>query len=208
MRQEIDLLQFPQVKRELGRRTEEHRVIARRFDREFFDGSRDTGYGGYQYDGRWIAVAKRMVKYYGLKHMDRVLDVGCAKGFLVNDFVAMGIDAYGLDVSGYALANSFKSIGNRLMHRGALDIPDIRYKLIVSINTLHNLDREEMAVALKQISRVADEAYITVDAYRNDEEKERMLSWNLTAKTIMHVDEWREFFNDVGYHGDYGWFIP
>jgi len=51
-------------------------------------------------------------------------------------------------------------------------------------------------------------SFITVDAYRNDKEKERMEAWNLTAKTVMHVDEWKQFFDDIGYTGDYYWFIP
>jgi hypothetical protein len=51
-------------------------------------------------------------------------------------------------------------------------------------------------------------AFITVDAYRTDEEQARMQAWNLTAKTIMHVDEWKSFFKEVGYTGDYYWFIP
>ncbi|MCL5072127.1 MAG: methyltransferase type 11, partial [Actinobacteria bacterium] len=47
-----------------------------------------------------------------------------------------------------------------------------------------------------------------VDAYRNEKEKELMHAWNLTAKTIMQVDEWIKFFNDIGYTGDYYWFMP
>lgn len=207
MKQEIDLLQFPKARRKLGTRTDKHRIIARRFDRDFFDGERNTGYGGYYYDGRWKNVAKRLVKYYKLQKMARVLDVGCAKGFLVHDLMALGIDAYGLDVSGYALANAYR-IPHRLMHKSALDIPDIKYELIVSINTLHNLNREDMAAALRHIERVSKHAYITVDAYRNNKERERMEAWNLTAKTIMHVDEWKKFFDEVGYTGDYSWFIP
>jgi hypothetical protein len=49
---------------------------------------------------------------------------------------------------------------------------------------------------------------VTVDAYHSNEEKERMFAWNLTAKTIMHVDEWKAFFAEVGYTGDYFWFVP
>ena len=50
-------------------------------------------------------------------------------------------------------------------------------------------------------------AFITVDAWRNDEERDRMLKWNLTALTYMHVDDWKRLFEDVGYSGDYYWFI-
>ena len=75
--------------------------------------------------------------------------------------------------------------------------------------SIHNLDRDDCAQSLREIERVSREAsFITVDAYRNDAEREAMLAWNLTAKTVMHVDEWKEFFADVGYTGDYYWFIP
>ena len=47
-----------------------------------------------------------------------------------------------------------------------------------------------------------------VDAYRNDKEKETMLAWNLTAKTILHVNEWKNLFKSTQYSGDYYWFMP
>ena len=40
------------------------------------------------------------------------------------------------------------------------------------------------------------------------EEKELMYGWNLTAKTIMSVEDWKIFFKKNGYKGDYYWFIP
>ena len=204
----IDLLQFPSIKRELGTRTEAHRVIARRFDRDFFDGSRDTGYGGYHYDGRWAAVALRMTQYYGLQKHAKVLDVGCAKGFLVHEFRKIGIDATGMDVSRYALANAYGDVGKFLMHRGAPDIPDNKYSLIISINSLHNLDRADVCNSLRKMQERSLYNYITVDAYETDEQRNRMMAWNLTAKTILHVNDWLMLFDECGYAGDYDWFMP
>jgi hypothetical protein len=40
------------------------------------------------------------------------------------------------------------------------------------------------------------------------EEKRRMLNWNLTALTYMHVDDWKSLFKKIGYDRDYYWFIP
>jgi hypothetical protein len=80
---------------------------------------------------------------------------------------------------------------------------------VISVNTVHNLDKVGCANALREIERVSrGKSFITVDAYRSDVEKDRMYKWNLTAKTIMHVDEWKSFFDTVGYSGDYFWFIP
>ena len=35
-----------------------------------------------------------------------------------------------------------------------------------------------------------------------------MFNWNLTAKTIKSVDEWKAYFQDIGYTGDFFWFTP
>jgi len=35
-----------------------------------------------------------------------------------------------------------------------------------------------------------------------------MFAWNLTAKTILSVDEWLRVFKEAGYTGDFYWFIP
>ena len=51
-------------------------------------------------------------------------------------------------------------------------------------------------------------SFIVVDAYENDEEKQAMYAWNLTAKTILHKDEWKNLFKEANYTGDYYWFLP
>ena len=43
---------------------------------------------------------------------------------------------------------------------------------------------------------------------RNLNEKKRIFDWNLTAKTIMSTEQWKIFFKENGYYGDYYWFIP
>ena len=85
----------------------------------------------------------------------------------------------------------------------------ISFDVVISINTIHNLIENDCAIAVKEIERVSKKySFITVDAYRNEAEKERMYAWNLTAKTIMSVEEWIKFFSDNDYSGDYYWFIP
>ena len=70
--------------------------------------------------------------------------------------------------------------------------------MVISINTIHNLDKSDCAKALKEISRVTKKfLFITVDAYRNEEEKKRMFDWNLTAKTIMSENEWEIFLKKI-----------
>ena len=90
-----------------------------------------------------------------------------------------------------------------------LPFDDKSIDVSISITTLHNLDEVDLITALSEIERVTRRgSFITLDAYRSNEERDRMNAWNLTAKTLKHVDEWKIFLNDVGYTGDYYWFIP
>lgn len=219
MGKEIDLLKnYPKAKRDLTKRleskTEEVRSVARKFDKEFFDGERKFGYGGFSYNSKyWSEVVKDFSDYYNLGDNSKVLDVGCAKGFMLYDFFRLNpnLDLYGVDISEYAIENSVTEINHKLQVANATNLPyeDNFFDLVIAINTIHNLDKAECATALKEISRVSKKnAFLTVDAYRNNEEKQRMYAWNLTAKTIMSVEEWVKFFDQNNYDGDYFWFIP
>jgi len=174
--------------------------------------SREYGYGGYRYDGRWIPVAEDMVKHFGLKPGDRVLDVGCAKGFLVKDFMKAcpGVEAFGLDISRYALMNCEPEVVGRLHLGNAMDLPfpDNSFKAVISLNTVHNLDRDQCIVALKEIQRVSGgRAYVQVDSYRTPEERQRFLDWVLTAHYHEYPEGWINTFKEAGYTGDYNWTI-
>lgn len=219
MKQEIDLLvNYPKAKRNVEERgsekTEEDRAIARKFGREFFDGDRRHGYGGFNYFPRfWQPVVPTLQNHFGLSAASSLLDVGCAKGFMLHDLAQLipGITVKGIDISEYAIENAIEDMREHVHVADARKLPfaDKSFDVVMSITTAHNFDREECAQALREIERVSrGKSYITVDAYRNEEEKKRMLSWNLTAKTVMHVDEWKDFFDEVGYTGDYFWFIP
>lgn len=216
---EIDLLaNYPRTKRNVEERgqtkTEEVRAIARHFGKEFFDGSRDTGYGGFSYHPRfWQPVVPTFQSHFGLKAGDSVLDVGCAKGFMMHDMSELipGLTVKGIDISDYAIANALPDMKPHVQVANATKLPfaDKSFDVVICINTVHNLEREACSVALREIERVARRgAFVTVDAYRDDDERRRMEAWNLTARTMMPVDEWKAFFASVGYTGDYYWFIP
>jgi len=216
---EIDLLRnYPKSNRDIDARaeekTEEDREIARRFGREFFDGERKTGYGGFSYNPRyWSPVDPDFIEHFSLKPHDSLLDVGCAKGFMLNDFLGAipELEVVGVDISDYAVENSLVSVCERLHVASAVSLPfpDKQFDVVISINTIHNLDLEDCKTALQEIERVSRRgSFITVDAFRNEVERERMMKWNLTAKTILSVDDWKQLFNDVGFSGDYFWFIP
>jgi ubiquinone/menaquinone biosynthesis C-methylase UbiE len=213
---EVNLLaKLPKGKRNLNARstkTEEHVRISREYGEMYFDGPREYGYGGYRYDGRWIPVAQDMVEHFGLKPGDRVLDVGCAKGFLVKDLmkVCPGLEAFGVDIARYALMHCEPEVIGRLHLGNALDLPfpDGSFKAVISLNTVHNLPREECMRALREIERLAPgKGFVQVDSYRTPEQRALFLDWVLTAKYHDYPEGWIRTFGDAGYTGDYYWTI-
>jgi ubiquinone/menaquinone biosynthesis C-methylase UbiE len=214
---EVDLLRaLPHTKRNIQRRKEAKDpavvAISKQYGEMYFDGPREYGYGGYRYDGRWIPVAQDFVNHFGLKPGDRVLDIGCAKGFLVKDLLSVcpGLEAFGLDISEYALMKCEPEVVGRL-HLGdatKLPFPDNSFAAVISLNTVHNLERGELITALKEIERVAPgRGFVQVDSYRTPEQKAIFEEWVLTAKFHDYPEGWIKLFKEAGYTGDYYWTI-
>jgi SAM-dependent methyltransferase len=214
---EVNLLaRLPKGKRNVNARAEaktpEIIAVSRQYGESYFDGPRTYGYGGYRYDGRWIPVALDIIKHFNLKPGDRVLDVGCAKGFLVKDLMKAcpGLEAFGLDISEYALMHCEQEVVGRL-HLGSahkLPFPDRSFNAVLAINTIHNLERADAMRAVQEIERLAPgRGFIQVDSYRTPEERELFLSWVLTAKFHDYPDGWIRLFKETSYTGDWYWTI-
>lgn len=217
MGQRVNLLRsLPKTTRDVAARSAakgDRTVVstAKTFEHDYFDGDRKFGYGGYHYDKRWKPVVVDIMSHYRLHHGSRVLDIGCAKGFLVRDMRVAGLRAFGLDVSNYAVCEAPHPDVVGYLHRGEarrLPFPDDSFDLVVSINTLHNLPSFSCRMALREITRVSrGAAFVQVDAYETDEQRERFLSWVLTAETHGTPEFWLELFNRADYEGDYDWTV-
>jgi len=214
---EVDLLRaLPAVKRNIQKRREakspEAIAIAKQFGEVYFDGPREFGYGGYRYDGRWIPVSRDIVAHFDLKPGMRVLDVGCAKGFLVKDLmkVCPGLEVFGLDISLYALMHCEPEVVGRL-HLGTaekLPFPDHSFDCVISLNTVHNFPRPRALKVMQEIERVSrDRSFVQIASFHTPEQKEIFESWVLTAEFYDYPDGWKRLFAEAGYSGDYYWTI-
>jgi protein-L-isoaspartate(D-aspartate) O-methyltransferase len=184
-------------------------TLAKQWGHDYWDGDRRICYGGYRYmEGRWEKVARAMVEHYGIKPGDRILDVGCGKGFLLYDFtkVLPDLDLYGIDISDYAIENSKPEIRDRLQVADAtrLPFPDSHFDFVFSITTLHNLHCYDLDKALREIERVGKKnKYICVESYRNEQEKANLMYWQVTCEAFNTPEEWDWWFKQTGYSGDH-----
>ncbi len=214
---EIDLLRaLPRTKRHIQKRKNAKDptviAIAKQYGEMYFDGPREYGYGGYRYDGRWLPVARDIVTHFALEPGMRVLDIGCAKGFLVKDLmiVCPGLEAFGLDISSYALMHCEPEIIGRL-HFGTAEklvFPDRSFDCVLCLNTVHNFPRPRAVNVMREIQRVSGgRAFVQVDSYHTPAQKEVFESWVLTAEFYDDPRGWVELFQEAGYTGDYYWTI-
>lgn len=184
-------------------------ALAKQWGFDYWDGDRKICYGGHRYiEGRWEKVARAMVEQYGIKPGDKILDVGCGKGFLLYDFtkVVPDLELHGIDISEYAISNAKEEIKDRLQVGNAtsLPYPDNYFDFVFSITTLHNLPCYDLDKALREIERVSKKnKYICVESYRNEEEKANLLYWQVTCEAFNTPEEWEWWFKQTGYTGDH-----
>jgi len=182
--------------------------IAKQFGKDYWDGDRKFGYGGYFYDGRWKPVAKAIAEHYDLKSGDKVLDIGCGKGFLLFDLLEAvpGLQVCGVDISSYAIENAKEEVKPYLSVGNATHLPfkDNSFDLVLSINTLHNLRTYNLEKGLKELERVKKKnSYIVMDSFRNENERVNLLYWQVTCECFYSIEEWEWWFKLCNYTGDY-----
>src|SRR6266446_1007841 len=141
---EVDLMErYPKSKARKSERpviTDEDRKISKGFGKEYFDGDRRHGYGGYSYHERfWTDTVKLFRDYYLLAEDAAVLDIGCGKGFMLYDFMKLMPKARlaGLDISEYAVANCIEPVKPVVQVGNARNLPfkDKSFDLVAAINT-------------------------------------------------------------------------
>lgn len=177
----------------------------KQYGKEYFDG--ESGYGGYYYDGRWKPVAEEMIAHYGLTEDSAVLEVGCAKGFLMYEFHKLGIrNVFGCDISSYAISQVPEEIaGNfKVLSADSLDYPTDAFDLVLTIDCLNNLDSDGVDKAIKEMMRVSrKDAFIRVGSYRSREELQNIRNWGVTSVTFESPEEWLARFGRLNYRGNW-----
>lgn len=184
-------------------------TLSKQWAYDYWDGDRKICYGGYRYmPGRWAPVGQAMIEHYGIKPGDKILDVGCGKGFQLYELTQLcpGVEVHGIDVSSYAIENSKEEVKDHLKVGSAAALPydDGEFDFVFSINTLHNLHCYDLDKAIREIERVGKKnKYICVESYRTEEEKANLLYWQVTCEAFNTPEEWAWWFKQTGYTGDH-----
>lgn len=183
--------------------------IAREYGKDYWDGDRRFGYGGYKYlAGYWKPVAEKLIETYKLTNDSKVLDVGCGKAYLLYEIKLLlpGINVAGIDISEHGINDAMPEIRDKLIINKAQDpypFKDKEFDLVISITTLHNLCIFDLKKALQEIERVGKNKYIAVESYRNEQELFNVQCWALTCEAFFTPEEWVWIYKEFGCDCDY-----
>lgn len=114
-----------------------------------------SGYANYRRDTSNLDVAAYIV----FKHLRprRVLDVGSARGFLLEALTDLSVEAFGLDISDYAVRRAADAVRHRMVVGSVTSLPfrDLSAPVMTLFETLEHLPPHLVSTALSEIGRVA-----------------------------------------------------
>ena len=187
-------------------RTVINKMYAWELGKEYYDGSRLNGYGGFKYDGRWLKLLPKIIKRYKLNKKSKVLDLGCKKGFLLKDLNILlpGIKSYGIENHSYALKHAVKCESKLIL----TDYTKLPFKnksldFVIAFNSLYMQNLGDVIKSLKEIERVSKKSYIVLASGENNEERNKFYKWTLIGTSILLKREWKQLFKKIKFNGDY-----
>lgn len=187
-------------------RTVINKYYAWQLGKEYYDGSRLNGYGGFKYDGRWLQLLPKLLKRYKITNKSKVLDLGCKKGFLLKDLNILlpGIKSYGIENHPYALNKAVKC-KSKLIKSEYTKLPfkDKYFDFVIAFNSLYMQNLGDVIKSLKEIERVSKNSYVVLASGENDLERNKFYRWTLIGTTILLKKEWKMLFKKIKFTGDY-----
>ena len=190
-------------------RTIKHRLVASYRDKEFYDGDRNYGYGGFKYDGRWQKIANKICKEYNLNNESSFLQLNCEKGFLLNDLKNLfpKMQIHGLETSNYAIDNSLDSVKKYIKKTDnylRLEFEDNKFDFVIALGVVYTHNLSDAVNCLKEIQRVSKKkSFVTLASYENKEDYWLFRQWTLLGTTILLENEWEVVLKHVNYSGDF-----
>ncbi len=210
MGKHVDIGYFKKKIKVRGKVAKERTVInkmhAWELGKEYYDGNRLNGYGGFKYDGRWLKLLPKIIKRYKLNNKSKVLDLGCKKGFLLKDLNILlpGVKSYGIENHPYALKHAV-NCKSKLILSDYTKLPFKNKSLdfVIAFNSLYMQNLGDVIKSLKEIERVSKKSYIVLASGENDEERNKFYKWTLIGTSILLKKEWRQLFKKIKFNGDY-----
>ncbi len=171
------------------------------FDNEAFG----VGYGGYDYDGRYESCVDAFISLFKLQPCASILEIGCAKGFILLEFFKRGFKVRGLDASKYAIENSPEEVREYISLHNASELPfdDNSFDMVLAKEVLPHLDEMGALCMISECMRVARRGSVFLEIQCSDDQQgqEMMVKWDSTHKTVKPKSWWKTKLGEINYDG-------
>ncbi len=188
-------------------RSIQNKFEAWKLSKEYYDGHRDNGYGGFNYDARWLKILPKIIKRYKLKNHSRILDLGCKKGFIMKDMNLLlpKSDVWGIEDHDYPIHKAEKEIKSKIIKSKYYNIPfeDKYFDFVIAFSSIYRYNFYDIIETLKEIKRVSKKSFITLGAFSNEKNRVIFNKWSLLGTTILHEKDWVKLFKLLKFNGDY-----
>ncbi len=183
------------------------KFLAWKLGKDYYDGDRNNGYGGFKYDGRWLKILPKIIKKYNLKNNSKILDLGCKKGFIMKDLKILlpGSEVWGIEDHKYPIIKAEKEIQKKIIYSKYYEIPfdNKHFDLVIGFSSIYRYNFKDLVATLKEIKRVSRHSFCTFGSFSNEKEKKLFLEWSLLGTTILSKTDWVKLFKILNYKGDY-----
>jgi cyclopropane fatty-acyl-phospholipid synthase-like methyltransferase len=182
----------------------------KKYDKSYFDDAKlGIGYGKYKNDGRFEESAKKFIKFFKLKKKSNILEIGCAKGYLINELKKKGMNVYGIDVSKYAVSKSHKDIKKNIIIRNiekGIPFEDNFFDLIISKDTLPLIKLNSLKNVINEINRVSKNKkniFLQIQGVSKVSKANMLKKWDPTHKICLTKFQWSKKLKNFNYKGHY-----
>jgi SAM-dependent methyltransferase len=155
-----------------------------------------------------LHMAHNFILNLGISKNHKVLDYGCAKGYLVKAFRILDIEAYGVDVSDYAISLVDTEIKDycALIETGKnLNSFNLSYDFVIAKDVLEHITEDGVKDILNQLKKITKKIFIAVPlASDNDSGKYIIGEYDndITHVLAKTFDWWTELFLQAGWNID------
>jgi len=167
------------------------------FGKDYYDNPNVLqGFGGYKYDGRYASCAQNLCDMVEFQY---ILDFGCAKGFLLYEFLKLSKNVVGVDISDYARKNSKKEVKS-FLYREIMDVPKdilLNIEIILTRDVFPHLEHDSLFRLLGFIQNSCPKLklfYIEVVVSEDPVSEKALLDWDPTHQLIQSKEQWNDFF--------------
>lgn len=178
------------------------------FNDDYYERGLEKGLSCYS-NYRWIPeltipMCSDMISYLKIGDNETILDYGCAKGYIVKAMRLLHREAYGVDISEYAINAAPKEVSNFLYLINETDsLPLIkgqfRYDWVIAKDVLEHIPYESIIDTVKKIRVACKNLFAIVPLGENGKYVVPAYELDVTHHIRENLSWWEKTFKDCGF---------